>query len=359
MAGLPSGTGRSTVTFLFTDVDGSTKLVKRLGEGYSSVLDTHRVLLRGVFAEHGGYEVDTQGDSFFVAFGRVRDAVLAAAESQRRITEYTWPDEAPLSVRIGLHTGEPYVDERGYTGVVVHRAARLCSMAHGGQVLLSRATAGIVDDEDIPTLSLRDLGEHELKDFDRPERLFQLVVEGLRSEFPPLNSIDRQTSLTGTVTIVMSEGRRMMRLAREVPPEHFGALLSEYQRLLRRVFEETGGRDVETVFDTVMGAFPTAKQAVLAATAAQRAVATHEWPHGLRPSISVGLHSGEAGVGWVGPAVNRCMELCDAAEGGQIVLSGTTASLLEDEDLGGLSVRDLGDLRTRRIGTAVRTYELA
>ena len=323
------------------------------------MLDKHRVLLRGVFALHGGYEVDTQGDSFFVAFGRVRDAVLAAAESQRTITKYTWPDEAPLSVRIGLHTGEPYVDEHGYTGVVVHRAARLCSMAHGGQVLLSRATAGIVDDEDIPTLSLRDLGEHELKDFDRPERLFQLVVEGLRSEFPPLKSIDRQTSLTGTVTIVMSEGRRMMRLAREVPPEHFGALLSEYQRLLRRVFEETGGRDVETYFDTVMGAFPRAKQAVLAATAAQRAVATHEWPHDLRPSISVGLHSGEAGVGWVGPAVNRCGELCDAAEGGQIVLSGTTASLLEDEDLGGLSVRDLGDLRTRRMGTPVRIYELA
>ena len=284
---------------------------------------------------------------------------MAAAESQRRITEYTWPDEAPLSVRIGLHTGEPHVDEHGYTGVVVHRAARLCSMAHGGQVLLSRATAGIVDDEDIPTLSLRDLGEHELKDFDRPERVFQLVVEGLPASFPPLRSIDRQASLTGTVTIVMSEGRRMMRLAREVPPEHFGALLSEYQRLLRRVFEETGGRDVETVFDTVMGAFPTAKQAVLAATAAQRAVATHQWPHGLRPSISVGLHSGEAGVGWVGPAVNRCMELCDAAEGGQIVLSGTTASLLEDEDLGGLSVRDLGDLQTRRMGTAVRIYELA
>jgi class 3 adenylate cyclase len=354
MAELPSG----TVTFLFTDLDRSTELVKRLQDRYSAVLAKHRDLLRAAFAAHGGVEVDTQGDAFFVAFGRARDAVAAAATAQRSLAEHCWPDDVDVAVRIGLHTGEPYLAEQGYTGVAVHRAARICTLAHGGQVLLSRATAGIVDDEELPAVALRDLGEHRLKDFDRPERIFQLVVLGLPSEFPPLRTIDRQIPLTGTVTIVVSEGRRMMRLSRELPAEHFGALLKEYQRLLRGLLEEMGGREVETIFDSAMAAFASARQAALAASAAQRAVATHEWPHGLRPAVSIALHSGEAGVGWVGPAVNRCLELCDAAEGGQTVLSPATAGLLEDEDLGGLSLRDLGEQQARRTGRLVRLYEL-
>ncbi len=313
---------------------------------------------RSRFAEHGGTEVDTQGDAFFVAFVGARDAVAAAIAAQRALAEHPWPDEAPVSVRMGLHTGEAYPAEHGYVGVAVHRAARICTIAHGGQVLLSRSTAGIVEDEDIPGVALRDLGEHRLKDVDRPERISQLVIDGLPSDFPPLRTIDQQLSLTGTVTIVFAEGRRMMRLLRELNPDHFGALLSEYQRLLRGLFERMGGREVEVSFDSAMAAFPTAKQAALAAVAAQRAVGAYDWPQGQRLAISVALHSGEAGIGWVGPAVLRCEGLCDAAEGGQIFLSQATASLLEDEDLGELSIQDLGELATRRTHEAVRVHEL-
>jgi class 3 adenylate cyclase len=354
MAKLPSG----TVTLLFTDVDRSTELVKRLQDRYGAVLATHRDVLRAAFAEHGGIEVDTQGDAFFVAFGHARSAVDAAVTAQRALAECPWPDEAPLSVRMGLHTGEPYPAEHGYTGVPVHRAARVCTTAHGGQVLLSRSTAGIVDDEEIPGVALRDLGDHRLKDFDRPERIFQLVIDGLPSEFPPLRALDQQAPLTGTVTVVMTEGRRMMRLFDEIPPEHFAALLKEYQRLLRAVLEEAGGREVEAVFDTMIAAFRSARQAARAATAAQRAVANHQWPHGLRPQMSVGLHSGEAAIGWIGPAALRCTELCDVAEGGQIFLSQATASLLEDENLGELALRDLGEQPTRQSGRLLHVYEL-
>lgn len=137
---------RGTVTFLFTDVDRSTELVKRLQEQYGAVLAQHRDLLRASFAEHGGIEVDTQGDAFFIAFDHAREAVEAAVAAQRALADHRWPADAPLAVRMGLHTGEPYPAEHGYTGVAVHRAARICTIAHGGQVLLSRSTAGIVDD---------------------------------------------------------------------------------------------------------------------------------------------------------------------------------------------------------------------
>jgi class 3 adenylate cyclase len=354
MARLPSG----TVTFLFTDVDRSTELVKTLQERYGAVLAKHRDVLRAAFAKHGGTEVDTQGDAFFVAFAHVRDAVEAAVAAQRGLADYLWPGGAPLSVRMGLHTGEPYPAEHGYTGVAVHRAARICTIAHGGQVLLSRSTAGIIDDVEIPGLALRDLGEHRLKDIDRPEQIFQLVVEGLPADFPPPRTTDQQIPLTGTVTVVMTEGRRMMRLFDEIPPEQFGAFLGEYQRLLRGVLEEAGGGAVEVVFDTVVAAFRSAKQAAHAATAARRAVASHEWPYGLSPRMSVGLHSGEAAIGWIGPAALRCAELCDAAEGGQIFVSPATASLLENENLGQLLLRDVGEQQTRQSGRMLHVYEL-
>jgi class 3 adenylate cyclase len=354
MVELPDG----TLTLLFTDVDHSTDLVKRLQEGYGEALYRHRELLRASFAEHGGAEVDTQGDAFFVAFAHARSAVEAAVAAQRSIASESWPEGGALSIRIGLHTGEPYVSEHGYTGIAVHRAARICTIAHGGQVLLSRSTAGIVEDAEIPGVGMRDLGEHWLKDFDRPERIYQLVVDGLAAEFPPPRAAAQQIPLTGTVTVVMVEGRRMLRLMHELTPEHFGALLTNYQRLLPEVLERNGGRELDVAADAVTAAFASPKEAVVAAAAAQRAVAEHEWPHALKPEISVGLHSDEAGVGWVGPAVVRCAELCDAAEGGQTFLSAATAALLDDERLGGLSLRYIRERRTRRDGRLVEAYEL-
>jgi class 3 adenylate cyclase len=354
VAELPTG----TMTLLFTDVDASTELVKHLGERYGEVLAAHRDLLRRAFAAHGGVEVDTQGDAFFIVFESVPAAVAAAAAGQRAVADHPWPGEISVSVRMGLHTGEPYRAPHGYAGVSVHRAARICTIAHGGQILLSRATAGIVDDEEVEGVRLRDLGEHRLKDFARPERIYQLEVEGLQMSFPPLRTVDQQIPLTGTVTVVMAEGRRFIRMARELPPDRVAPLMEDFQRLFQRVFEEHDGREVTAAGDMVAAAFATPRQAVAAASGAQYAVSSHAWPEGLDVAISVGLHSGQAGVGWIGWASMRCALICDIAEGGQILLSTATAALLEEEDLGELTVRDLGELTTRRTGDRLHVFEL-
>ncbi len=186
MPELPSG----TVTFLFTDIEGSTALVKQLGGRYSDVLTEHQRILREAFAAHGGHEVDTQGDSFFVAFRRAKDAVAAAADAQRDLDAHDWPEGAVVKVRMGLHTGEPKVGEQRYVGLGVHKAARVGAAGHGGQVVLSRTTRELVEDELPPGVSIRDLGERRLKDLDRPERLSQLVIEGLHSDFGPLKTLD-------------------------------------------------------------------------------------------------------------------------------------------------------------------------
>lgn len=188
MPDLPSG----TVTFLFTDIEGSTRLLKQLRDGYAEVLADHQRLLREAVAAHGGREVDTQGDSFFVAFARARDAVLAAADAQRAFAAHSWPDDAAPKVRMGLHTGEPIVGEERYVGLGVHRAARIMAAGSGGQVLVSEATAAVLADEEIPGIGLRSLGEQRLKDLDRPERIYQLDIERLPTEFPPLKTLDAQ-----------------------------------------------------------------------------------------------------------------------------------------------------------------------
>ena len=178
-----------TVTFLFTDIEGSTKLLKQLGgERYGRGLEDHQLILREVFAEHGGHEIDTQGDSFFVAFRRAKDAVSAAIACQRRLGEHAWPDGTELRVRMGIHTGEPAMGGERYVGLGVHRAARICAAGHGGQVLVSQTTRELLRDDPIPDVSLRDLGEHQLKDIDEPEHLYQLVAPGLREDFPELKT---------------------------------------------------------------------------------------------------------------------------------------------------------------------------
>jgi class 3 adenylate cyclase len=183
MAAFPSG----TVTFLFTDIEGSTKLLQQLGDEYAGVLSDHRRILREAFGANGGTEVDTRGDALFYSFPRARAAVAAAVAGQRSLAAHAWPVGAEVRVRIGLHTGEPAVGDEGYVGVDVVRAARICSAGHGGQVLLSEATRALVG-SDIPEgVAVRDLGAQELKDLPA-ERLYQLELpEGPRS-FPALNS---------------------------------------------------------------------------------------------------------------------------------------------------------------------------
>jgi peptide/nickel transport system substrate-binding protein len=178
---LPSG----TVTFLFTDIEGSTRLVKEHRDLYGELRAEHDRIMRAAVTTAGGQEVDTQGDAFFVAFRRAGDALTAAVAAQRALAEHPWPDGAAVRVRMGIHTGEPAVGSERYVGIGVHRAARICSAAHGGQVLLSSTTRDLVQDDLPSDVSTRDIGEHTLKDIDRPERLFQLVVDGLPSDFPP------------------------------------------------------------------------------------------------------------------------------------------------------------------------------
>jgi predicted ATPase/class 3 adenylate cyclase len=185
---LPTG----TVTFLFTDLEGSTRLLQQLGAlGYAGVRDEHHRLLRASVTAHGGREVDTQGDSFFLAFSTAHDALSAAAQTQQVFAAHPWPDGTPVLVRMGLHTGAPLVTGEGYVGVDVVRAARIAAAAHGGQVLLSDTTR-LLAEADLPEgCALRDLGAHLLKDLQRPERLCQLILPGLPADFPPLNTLDR------------------------------------------------------------------------------------------------------------------------------------------------------------------------
>jgi DNA-binding SARP family transcriptional activator/class 3 adenylate cyclase len=172
-----------------SDIEGSTRLLKRLKRAYAQVLADHARIVREAAAAHGGREIDTQGDAFFLAFSRAREAVAAAAAIQQALAAHEWPEECQVRVRIGVHTGEPDVGESGYVGLDVHRVARICSAAHGGQVVVSQATAGLAIDELPDGASLRELGEVRLKDLDRPERLSQLVIPGLEDEFPPLRAV--------------------------------------------------------------------------------------------------------------------------------------------------------------------------
>jgi class 3 adenylate cyclase len=176
-----------TVTFLFTDIEGSTRLLKQLGrERYGELLDRQQALLRETFARNGGEEIDTQGDAFFVAFRSAASAVAAAVEIQRALAEEDWPDNVALLVRIGIHTAEADAAGERYIGLSVHRATHVGEVGHGGQVLLSSSTRELVED-DLPVgIALQDLGLYCLKDVDRPERISQVVGEGLRSTFPPL-----------------------------------------------------------------------------------------------------------------------------------------------------------------------------
>ena len=179
MAELPSG----TVTFLFSDIEGSTRLMQSLGDRWGDVVAAHNEIMRAAFADAGGREVDRQGDAFFAVFPRARNALAAAATIQRELAERDWPGEARVLVRMGVHTGEPALGDEGYLGVDVVRAARICSLARGGQVLVSEATRALVRG-DLDGLSLEDAGEHRLKDIDEAERLFELQGPGLRDDLP-------------------------------------------------------------------------------------------------------------------------------------------------------------------------------
>ncbi|HEY5488684.1 MAG TPA: adenylate/guanylate cyclase domain-containing protein [Candidatus Limnocylindrales bacterium] len=238
MPDLPSG----TVTFVFSDLEGSTQLLKQLGDaGYAEMLGMHRRLLRDTFAAHGGSEIDTQGDAFFYSFSRARAAVAAAVELQRRHEQQEWPSGARVRVRLGLHTGEPVVGEEGYTGLDVVRAARIAADGRGGQILLSEATRAIVGDDLPQGVDVRELGSRTLKDIDKPEPLYELVYGAQESEPEPQSA--QSDSPTGPMPSDLTDINGWLQIASQAAREgdSFDPGPMIEQRVLRSLGEKMGG----------------------------------------------------------------------------------------------------------------------
>jgi predicted ATPase/class 3 adenylate cyclase len=206
---LPSG----TLTFLFTDIEGSTRLLQALGrERWQEVLGIHNQVMRQAIDAAGGLEVGTEGDAFFAVFAVASSAIVATVEAQRGLAEAEWPDEGPIRVRMGMHTGEGTVGGDDYVGLDVHRAARIAAAGHGGQVLISGATRALVEDSLPEGVTLRDIGEHRLKDLARPERIYQLSIDGLPGEFPPIRSLETPTNLPVQRTSFIGRERDVARI---------------------------------------------------------------------------------------------------------------------------------------------------
>jgi len=221
---LPGG----TVTFLFTDVQGSTELVKNLGEDYVALMNEHHRIMREVISRWDGTEVRTQGDSFFVTFPSARDAAAATVDMQRALADYTGPQDTRLLVRMGLHTGEPWIAVDDYEGIDIHRAARIAATGHGGQVLLSETTASLVRDDLPDSVTLKDLGAHRLKDMRRPEMISQLVIPDLPSDFPPIKSLE------SVPTVTRFQSLRGYELHQQLGMGVFGEVYLAYQPTVRR-----------------------------------------------------------------------------------------------------------------------------
>jgi predicted ATPase/class 3 adenylate cyclase len=206
---LPTG----TVTMLFSDIEGSTALLSRLGRAYADALDGQRQVLRSAWTAHGGIELGTEGDSFFVVFASAEAAVMAAAQGQQVLAAFDWPGGERVRVRMGIHTGSPAVHDGGYVGMDVHRAARIAGSAHGGQVVISDASAALVTGRLPGSVRLVDLGRHHLKDIAVAEHLFQLDIDGLQVDFAPLKSLGTSASLPQTRTALVGRDGELAELS--------------------------------------------------------------------------------------------------------------------------------------------------
>ena len=209
---LPTG----TVTMLFTDIEGSTRLLSHLGPArYADVLSTQRRIIRSAVNAAGGYEMGTEGDSFFVVFPSAREAVGAALSAQRQLTASPWPD-GPARVRMGLHTGEPRRHEDGYVGLDVHRAARIAAAANGGQVVVSETTRRLVADELPEGAAVRDLGWHRFKDLADAEHVYQITATGIEDRPLPLRSLGTRANLPTPLSALIGRASCRERVFRTV-----------------------------------------------------------------------------------------------------------------------------------------------
>jgi class 3 adenylate cyclase len=354
---------RGTVTFLFSDVEGSTDLIRSIGDGaYATIRAEHRRLLRDAFAAHGGQEIDTAGDGFFVAFHSARAAVSAAVEGQIALASFTWPAKAEVRVRMGLHTAEPHLGDDGYVGIGVHRAARICSAARGGQILVSNATAGIVEDAELPGVELLDLGEHRLKGLSRRQRLFQLTVLQLPSEFGPLRTPETAAHVAGAGTFLHADVCNWRNVIRELGDEASAGLVVEYQNTVTGLIEANDGIVLERFADTVLAVFRDAAKAVRVAAAVREALDGVPWPPECGVAVSIVVHSGrwsgDPGRPMAGTALHRVSRLADVVEPGQVLVSPTTAALLEG-DRQTPRLRSLGERAIPDFDEPTLVYELA
>jgi class 3 adenylate cyclase len=327
MPELPSG----TITVLHTDVQDSTLLIRRLGDRYPEVLATHRSLLRAAFAAHEGQEIDTQGDSFFVVFARATRAAAAAVAIQRALAAAAWPEGGALRVRIGMHTGEPIRTAEGYTGLDVIRGARIKEAGHGGQVLLSKATAALIEETLVSDLVLRDLGPHRLKGLPRPERIFQLVISDLPSDFPPLQSLGvrgrAHAGLTpGRVLTMVLFVDMVGAVARAVAlgDRRWLELRAQYTALVRQEIARHGGEEVDMVGDEFLAVFDGAVAAIRCGCAIRDSV------QALGVEVKVGIHAGEVehdDKSITGVTVFTGSRITQVAQPGDVLVSSTVKDL--------------------------------
>jgi len=272
-AALPEG----TVTFLFTDIEGSTRLLQSLGDSYAVALGAHQELLRTAIAQFDGREIGTQGDAFFIVFASAQAAVLAAIEGQRALQRHAWPGGEPVRVRMGIHTGEPVVIDDDYVGIDVHRAARICSAGHGGQIVISSATEALLNRKALSGIIFEDLGSHRLKDLDHPEHLWQMNAADLTAVFPALRSAQTPSNV----------------------PRHLGALVGRHTEMddLRRYILDDDNRLI-----TVTGPGGTGKTRLAATVAA-----------GLLDEFGDGVYfvdlSSVQSAGLVAPEIARTLQI--------------------------------------------------
>lgn len=278
----------NTVTFLTTDVEGATKLLESLGdERYERILSEYYEVLEGIFSEGTGKIVDRLGDNFFLAFASAKDALVTAVNAQRLLITHQWPGGLSVRVRIGLHTGEALVSGGRYVGRDVHRAVRICSAAHGGEILLSQTTYELLRDDLPASIHLKDLGAFPLKGISRSLRLFQVIAPELPAEFPaPILEhsapFDRVVATIMFTDIVMSTAR----LA-QIGDREGRKLRDRHHELVRRELSRHGGREIDTAGDGFFIAFHGPTQAVDCASDIILGVSE------LGLEVRVGLHAGE------------------------------------------------------------------
>jgi class 3 adenylate cyclase len=357
--GLPDG----TVTFLFSDIEGSTELLKRIGDdAFAAVRAEHRQLLREAFAANGGHEIDTAGDGFFVAFDSARAAVAAALEAQSALAAHAWPPRADVRVRMGLHTAEPHLAEDGYVGVGVHRASRICDASRGAQVLVSNATAGILEDALPAGIELDDLGEYRLKGLPRPQRLFQLVGPGLETRFEPSRTADDAQPRPGVGTFVFIDLVGWRSVIRVLGDEASAALAREYHAVVAASAEVEDGVVFEAAADHTLAVYPSAGAALRAVANARAGLADFAWPPDCDVKVAVAIHSGR----WSGDArrvdaptaISRVALLLEVAKPGRVVVSHTAAALAEG-DVDAPLLEPLGEVEVPGFDAPQRLYELA